>query len=126
MNITIFGEPITKKNHMQIIRVKGRPMLVQAKRYTEYEKIALHQLKGLETPIEKPVNVEMVYYMPTRRRVDLVNLQEATLDILHKGGIIADDNCKIVVSMDGSRVYYDKASPRVEINIKEVEIHGFE
>lgn len=127
MELAIFGKPITKKNHMKIIKIHGHYSIVQGDAYRKYEKIAIQQISGiLDEPIECPVNVEMVYYMPTRRRVDLVNLQEATLDILHKGGILADDNCKIVVSMDGSRVFYDKDSPRVEINIKEVEKNGFD
>lgn len=65
--------------------------------------------------------MECVYYMPTRRRVDLVNLQEATLDILVHYGILADDNCKVVASMDGSRVRYDKRAPRTEITITELD-----
>jgi two-component system response regulator (stage 0 sporulation protein A) len=44
------------------------------------------------TPIEGAVNVQMVFYMPTRRRVDLVNLQEAALDVLVRGEVLADDN----------------------------------
>ncbi len=125
MELSIFGKPITKKNHMKIIRIHGHYSLVQADAYKKYEKLALTQITGLmDEPIECPVNVCTTYYMPTRRAVDLVNLQEATLDILHKGGILADDNCKIVVSMDGSRVFYDKESPRVEIKITEVGEHG--
>jgi Holliday junction resolvase RusA-like endonuclease len=58
--------------------------------------------------------------MPTHRRVDLVNLQEATLDVLVKYGAIIDDNSLIVASMDGSRVYYDKENPRTEIYIERV------
>ena len=59
--------------------------------------------------------------MPTRHRVDLVNLLEATCDILVECGLLADDNSKIVVSHDGSRVEYDKYNPRVEIEITPAE-----
>ena len=38
-------------------------------------------------------------------------------DILTKYDIIEDDNRDIVASTDGSRVYYDKENPRVEIEI---------
>ena len=55
--------------------------------------------------------------MPTHRRVDQVNLLEATLDILVEYGVLADDNSNIVVSHDGSRVLYDKNNPRTEITI---------
>ena len=64
--------------------------------------------------------MKCVYYMPTRHRVDLVNLLEATCDILVEAGIIEDDNYKIIASHDGSRVKYDKGNPRVEITLTEV------
>lgn len=52
--------------------------------------------------------------------MDLVNLLEATCDILVHYRVLEDDNSKIVVSHDGSRVLYDKENPRVEIWITEV------
>jgi Holliday junction resolvase RusA-like endonuclease len=58
--------------------------------------------------------------MPTRHRVDLVNLLEATCDILVDAGILADDNSNIVAAHDGSRVEYDKYNPRVEITISPI------
>jgi Holliday junction resolvase RusA-like endonuclease len=59
--------------------------------------------------------------MPTKRRVDLVNLQESTLDVLVAYGIIADDNSNIVASMDGSKVLYSKENPRTEVEITPIE-----
>lgn len=38
-------------------------------------------------------------------------------DLLVAYGIIEDDNSKIVASMDGSRVSYDKDNPRTEAEI---------
>lgn len=117
----IYGDPRQKKNNGRIIRIGGRPRLIPSKAYTEYEKTALPQVleqNRLDKPIDEAVNVKCVYYMQTRRRVDVVNLLEATLDILVKGGIIEDDNYKIVQSMDGSRVEYCKEDPRVEIMIE--------
>lgn len=118
IKFTINIAPITKKNHQQIIynRKTGAPMVIPSKQYLQYEKAARNFLPFLNT-IEEPVNVKAVFYMPTRRRVDLVNLQEALLDILVKYGILADDNCKIVFSMDGSYVDYDKYNPRTEVEI---------
>lgn len=69
---------------------------------------------------KKPLNMQCVYYMPTRHRVDLVNLLEATCDILVAADVIEDDNCKIIASHDGSRVLYDKTNPRVEITLTDV------
>jgi Holliday junction resolvase RusA-like endonuclease len=58
--------------------------------------------------------------MPTRRRTDLVNLHEALCDTLVHHKVVKDDNSGIIVSMDGSRVLYDKENPRTEITITAV------
>lgn len=74
-------------------------------------------IKGKGLNINEPVTVRCMYYMPTRRRVDLVNLLEATHDLLVKYEVLADDNCGIIYSVDGSRVLYDKENPRTEVEI---------
>lgn len=119
---TIFAPPITKKNSQRIIRCGSRPMIIPSAKYKEYEKVAgpyLKELAGMH--LEGCYTVKTVFYMPTRRRVDLSNLIEAIHDILVKYDVLADDNCRIIVSVDGSRVKYDKENPRTEITITEVE-----
>ena len=108
--------PITKKNHQQIIRANGRLMVIPSKQYKQYEKDCAVFMPGIET-INEPVNVKAVYYMPTRRRVDLCNLHEALCDVLVHYGICADDNSNIIATMDGSCVKYDKNLPRTEVTI---------
>lgn len=121
-HLALYGNPVTKKNSMRILRnAIGRPYIAPSKPYEEYEKVCLWQIRSLDSPISARVNVRCVYYMLTRRRVDLANLIEATTDILVKAGVLKDDNCKIVAGHDGSRVDYDKANPRVEIWIEEME-----
>lgn len=120
MKIVIPIAPRTKKNSQQIITVKGRPMIIPSKQYKQYEKDCGYFLTHVE-PFLSPCNIKCLYYMPTHRRVDLVNLQEATLDILVHYGILIDDNSNVVVSMDGSRVLYDKENPRTEIEITEIK-----
>ena len=124
MKITIEGNPITKKNSMQIVRFGNRPAIIPSKQYKAYEKEFIAQCmeqgfwnKGLNDEY----NIGCKYYMKTRRRVDLTNLLSATMDCLVAAKVIEDDNCKIAVSHDGSRVYYDKEHPRVEIELKGVE-----
>ncbi|HCW30300.1 MAG TPA: hypothetical protein DGH14_10810 [Roseburia sp.] len=87
--------------------------------YGHYEKDCSVFLKALG--INQPVNVAAKFYMPTRRRVDLTNLNEALHDILVHYGVLSDDNAKIIVSTDGSRVYWDKDNPRTEVIITAVE-----
>ena len=118
MTITIPGEPRTKKNSQRIVMAGGRPVVLPSKQYKEYRECCLWRIPGWQkTRINYPVNMKCVYYMATKRNVDLVNLIEATCDILVDAGVIADDNSKIVVSHDGSRVKLDRDNPRAEITI---------
>ena len=121
IKISILAPPVTKKNSQRILtnNKTGRKFIAPSQAYTTYEKTAGWFIKGelRRLKIATPVNVKMVYYMPNQRRVDLVNLQEATLDILVKYGVLADDSCKIVYTMDGSRVCFDKDRPRTEVTI---------
>lgn len=98
----------------------GHPFILQSQQYQRYEREAVAQLKPYrpKEPIKSPVSVACVYYMPTRNRVDLLNLLAASHDILVKAGILYDDNSSIIFSVDGSRVLYDKENPRVEITVK--------
>lgn len=119
MEITLNLAPVSKKNHSQIITVKGRPMLIPSKQYKKYEKECGKFLKDVE-PFLDPCNVKCLFYMPTHRKVDLTNLLEAIDDILVHYGILIDDNSNVIVGHDGSRVLYDKDNPRTEITITKV------
>lgn len=119
MKFIIPIEPKTKKNSQQIIVVNGRPMIIPSKQYKEFEKAALWYIEKIG--IDYPVNIKALFYMKTKRRVDLTNLLEALDDVLVKGGMLVDDNCNIIQSHDGSRVYYDKLNPRIEVYIENVD-----
>lgn len=110
--------PVTKKNSQRIVYRGRRPLILPSEKYEQYEHDAGWFIRPLG--IDYAVNIRCLYYMATRRIVDLVNLQEATLDVLVKYGAIKDDNSRIVASMDGSRVFYDKENPRTEIYIESV------
>lgn len=119
---TIYGQPITKKNSQRIVTnpKTKRPMILPSSQYKEYESKAGTQIYPPDQPIASPVNVRCMYYMPTNRACDLTNLMEATHDILIKHKVLEDDNNRIICAVDGSRVLYDKQSPRTEIYIEEV------
>lgn len=114
---TIELPPTTKKNHQEIIYVSGHPRIIQSKQYRKYEKEAAWYVPRLS--IDRPINVEAVFYMQSRRRVDLVNLLQALCDVMVACGTITDDNAKVIVGFDGSRVDYDKKRPRTEVRISE-------
>lgn len=121
--IVLPGRPITKKNNMQAIpRKNGKGViLLPSKAYRDYEKQCLRWLMNYKGPrFHGPVHVKALYWMPDKRsRPDLVNLEEATADILEAAKVI--DNDRYIESWDGSRIIgVDKGNPRVEITIMEM------
>lgn len=123
LELTIEGVPRSKKNSQQIIRVGGKPRLIQSKAYREYEKDAVAQIEAMHKAwhIDFPCNVKVIFYRPTRVRCDLTNLLEAIDDVLVKAGVIEDDNWKIIVAHDGSRIRFDSERPRTEVTITEMK-----
>jgi Holliday junction resolvase RusA-like endonuclease len=121
INFTIPIAPITKKNHQQIIYNKRlkRYMIVPSTQYIKYEKECKPFIPQEE--INYAINIQAIFYMKTRRRVDLSNLLEALLDTLVKYKCIEDDNCNIVYSLNGSYVDYDKENPRTEVYITKLD-----
>ena len=119
MNFTIELAPRTKKNSQQIVWCKGRPIVIPSKLYKQYEKDSQYFLPSIQ--IDYPINIKAIYYMPTKRRVDLCNLHECLCDVLVHYGVVIDDNSNIIVSMDGSRVLYDKNNPRTEVEIQRMQ-----
>ena len=121
INFIIPLSPISKKNSQQILinRASGKPFISPSKKYKEYEQAAARYIPKMPK-ITKAVNVKCLFYMPTRRRVDLTNLLEAVDDLMVKAGLLADDDFTIVAGHDGSRVFHDKENPRTEIYITEV------
>lgn len=122
MKIVLYGDPRTKKNSPRIMQGRGgRRYVAPSAAFDEYQTDCLWQIRAPPVPISARVNVRCVYYMATRRKVDLANLIEATCDILVKARVLEDDNSRIVAAHDGSRVDYDKKNPRAEIWIEEME-----
>lgn len=115
--------PHSKKNSSQICTLKnGKTLLLPSKLYKQFEKECLLLIpEDLKKNIDKPVNIKAHFYCKTRRKIDLTNLLEALDDMLVKANVIVDDNRNIIASHDGSRVYWDKENPRIEIWIEELK-----
>jgi len=113
--------PRTKKNHM----IRTKHGLIQSEAYRQYESDCLMLIPSgwRNIMLSKPCNVRCIYFMPDRRRVDLLNLLSATLDVLVKARVLKDDHSGIVRGHDGSTVLIDKEHPRTEIEI-ELEEHA--
>lgn len=131
MQFTIPLNPVTKKNSSRIINFgriicpfckrKEHSKVIPSKQYVDYcEKCEPYLIKYKNLHINYAVNVKLLYYMKTKRKVDLPNLQNGTLDMLVDYGVLADDNRNIVYSTDGSRVLWDKENPRTEVTIEPI------
>lgn len=125
INFTIPLPPVTKKNSQRIVinTNTGKPFVMPSEQYKQYESDAMYFIPRLRQPhpINTPVNVKCLFYMPTRRKCDLTNLLEAIDDIMVTAGLLADDNYTVIQSHDGSRVFYDKKNPRTEVYICKAE-----
>lgn len=117
-------KPVTKKNSGQIVMRGKFPILLPSKQYLQFEKDAVPyfiQVKKQTGVINFPVNMQCHFYMEAHRKVDLCNLLNAVDDAMVKAGLILDDNRDIIAGHDGSRVFYDKSNPRIEILITELK-----
>lgn len=125
MHFTIPLPPVTKKNSQRIMHSSktGKSFIMPSQKYIDYEAKAVWYCKRarVQRPIEEPVEVKCLFYMPTRRKVDLTNLLESIDDVLVRAGVLKDDHSGIIVSHDGSRVLYDKENPRTEVSITAYE-----
>ena len=122
---TIHLDPRTKKNSLKIAGVGVRcpvckkPARQFIRQSTANDKYSFLATKFLvprpDKPLSGPVHVKYHFYMQTRRRVDEGNLAAEVDDLLVKCNILSDDNYKVLVHHDGTRVFYDKEHPRTEI-----------
>lgn len=109
-----------KKNSQQILinSRTGKPFIAQSKNYLEFEReCGKFLLKYKNNIITCPVNLKCLFFVPDKRKRDLINLEEAIADILVKYGILIDDNYNIVRSWDGSRIIYEKGKEHIFIEI---------
>lgn len=127
LQFTIPLRPITKKNNWRIVKKNNKRSVIPSEAYEKYEKDCGWFIKKPDKPIDCKINIKAVYYMPGKYKVDITNLHNALHDILVHYGVIKDDNCKIVLGTDGSRVKVDKQNPRTEVTITTLdEVTGYE
>jgi Holliday junction resolvase RusA-like endonuclease len=116
--------PRSKKNSQEIVfnRKTGHRMVIQNKRYTEFEKECKKHIPILrEPPINYPINLQCKFYVCDARKRDIANYLEAIQDILVKYGILEDDNYNIVSSLNGCSMEIDRDNPRIEIIIEKIK-----
>ena len=111
----------SKKNSQQIVYKNGRSFIVQSKLYKQFERDCGYFLKKYAMNITTPVTLKCTFYVPDRRKRDIVNLLNAIQDILVHYHVLADDNYNIVQSLDGTRIIYRKNVSETVIEITKCE-----
>lgn len=123
IKITLPVNPRSKKNSQEIVFNKrtGHRMVIQNKRYTEFEKECKKHLPKLSEPINYSINLQCNFYVCDARKRDIANYLEAIQDVLVKYGILEDDNYNIVSSLNNCSMEIDRDNPRIEIIIDKVK-----
>ncbi len=123
LNFVVNVNPRSKKNSQEIVfnRKTGKRMVIQNKRYTEFEKECKQYMPKLDKPIDYPINLQCKFYVCDARKRDIANYLEAIQDVLVKYKVLEDDNYNIVSSLNGCSMEIDRVSPRCEITITKKE-----
>lgn len=110
----------SKKNSQQILynMYTRKPFISQSKLYKEFEQECGFYLINHNYNIDYPINLKCTFYVPDKRKRDIVNLLNAIQDILVKYNVIADDNYTIVNSINGSQIIYEKGRQETIIEIQ--------
>lgn len=115
----------SKKNSQRIIiNPKTRkPMIIQSELYKNFEReCGYFLLKYQNSNISYPINFKCLFYVPDKRKRDIVNLLNAIQDILVKYRVIADDNYNIIKSLDGTCIIYRPGvEPEIIIEISKYQ-----
>lgn len=119
LHFVINANPRSKKNSQEIVfnRKTGKRMVIQNKRYTDFERLCKSFIPILSKPIDYPINLQCNFFVCDARKRDIANYLEAIQDILVKYNVLLDDNYNIVSSIDGCSMHIDRDNPRVEIII---------
>lgn len=124
MKLVIHGNVKAKKNNKRVVYNKrtGKPFIMTDKDTGDYMKDAISQLKEQFEGCKitgYPINVQMVFYYPTKHRKDIDNSMTTILDCMKTAGVIEDDDVTHVNELYSYFGGYDKEDPRVEILLED-------
>lgn len=125
--ITLYGELFSSKNARQIVRVRGRMLLVKSKQCQKGEKLFAPQMEEKRDLFlsecanrldgnKKPLKVAFKIYRQSHRRFDYVNIVQSLLDLMTKHGWLPDDNADEILPVF-CEYEVDKDNPHVEISV---------
>ncbi len=128
IGLTYYGVIHAKKNNKRIITNphNGKPMIISNARARDQEDAMVWAFRAQakqEWLINRkgPFEITMCIWEKDHRRRDLDNQATAILDALVIASIIPDDSSQIVRKLTVEYAGIDKAEPRAEIEITEVE-----
>lgn len=113
----ITGKPRSQKNSKQIIKARGRMMLVNDAKTQRWKKDAIKQLEAQwrdRKPMDGALGVTLVAYLGKGQRGDTDNLAAGPLDALQKAKVVRNDSIFQTVFVMRRR---DPENPRVDIHI---------
>jgi Holliday junction resolvase RusA-like endonuclease len=113
VKILVPGRPIAKARP-RLNRKTGR-FYTPRDTQTFEDLVAWHVL-GSDEKFTGEVTMQIVFYMPDRKPVDIDNLIKSILDGLQKGKLIADDSQVRAIEAEIRR---DEGEPRTEITIED-------
>lgn len=120
---TFRGEVASKKNHRQLVQVKGRgAVLLPSKRYREWDKEAKRVILAYGRP-QRPfaaARLTIAIYHGDAVRRDTNNATQGIQDVLVEMGVIEDDNWMVIGSPEVMH-FVDLADPRMEVTVTEAE-----
>ena len=124
MTLTILGAPRTKKTSNRLVRVRGRHRILPSAANETWTRAAVLQLQAVRARMEDyawetvepttPVKCRALVYRDANRG-DLIGYLQAIADALEEARVVQND--RLIVAWDGSRMFVDKANPRVEIEL---------
>lgn len=120
LRLVLWGPPRTKKNHRRRLMVKGQVKYVPPQAWCDWRDrvrdLGMIPAEGLPLP-DQPYNCAALFFRD-RDVGDLSGFQEGLADVLEEVGVLSND--KWIQGWDGSRLYVDRACPRVELIVSPV------
>ena len=110
--------PSKKNSRIMIFKNRKFPMSIPTPKYTQWHKEQSLALSNQvpEVPI-KTCSMIITFFLPDRRRTDLINKAESILDLFVDIKIIEDDDWLCVNSLHLASGGIDRETPRAEIEI---------
>lgn len=115
----------SKKNNEAIHKIGKRRFISASREYKKWERDTIYQLSELKflpiKPLERVDKIIYRFYPPNLRRFDLTNKVESINDMFVKGGVLSDDNWKVIGTQILTTIEVDKENPRCDVFIKIID-----